>query len=76
MNKWVFMIKNAHSAMDPVEVIYELVKIDDDGEILERDGYLTGCEHGIWERIKEAMSNELFTKVQVNDPQFKAVPWK
>ena len=62
--KWVFMVENSEEAIDPIEVIYRLVKIDDKGNILNKDAYLdlTHCQTGIWKKIGEALKNGLHIK--------------
>lgn len=54
---WHFAVENAPTACDPIEVVYRLVLIQD-GEIQKKDGYITGCDHGIWKRIRQALETE------------------
>ena len=41
---------------DPQEVVYRLVKIDDNGKLLVRDLAIIGGEHGKFGRLREALS--------------------
>jgi len=62
---WVFLVENT-DAVDPMEVIYRLAKVDmGTGEIIERDGYLTGCGSFALERASVALKNDIFTKETV-----------
>lgn len=80
--KWVLMAENYDSrkffndACDPAEVVYRLAKINENGEIKELDGFVTGCQHGWIDRMKEAISNGVYEKHEVypkKEPKYKAV---
>ena len=66
---WVFIVENPN-AIDPLEVIYRLALVDKDHNIIEQDGYFTYCNHGIFDRLKSALQNEVLIKREI-EPRFK-----
>lgn len=66
--RWVFVAVNAETAQDPVEVIYQLTLIDPSGTVVKRDGFITGCEHGAFRRLSDAISNGVYVLEQDKTP--------
>lgn len=83
--KWVLLVTNYDSskppwssgqACDPLEVIYRLCLIDKEGKILRGDGYLTECEHGVLDKLREAVKNGIYERREVKPatgPIYRAV---
>ncbi len=57
--EWRFVVENAHCAQDPCEVHYRLCLVAPDGRILVHDALITGAEHGVWGRIREALDRPM-----------------
>ena len=73
MSEWRIVVENERSAMDPLEVVYRLCLVDGHGKILRRDASITGADHGLWKRLKEAMGKEVLTEKIERQEKIRAV---
>ena len=58
--RWVFAVENRATAVDPIEVRYRLVQLDENDHVLQTDAVLLGGQHGLWARVQEAIDNPVF----------------
>ena len=56
------MIDEPRQYIDPQEVVYKLVEIDENNEVVSEDGFITNCYHGWIERLKEALQNPFYER--------------
>lgn len=68
---WRLCVMNPN-AVDPQEVIYQLVRINKEGKIIDKDAQIFGGEHGKFILLKNAMKKK-FLKLKsksYEDPQW------
>ena len=54
---------------EPTEVVYQLVKVNDSGQVIDRDGTITGCQHGWMSRMREALAGKRRERKLIQKPQ-------
>ncbi len=59
---WVIMIDNPRQYVDPQEVVYNLVEINENNEVVATDGHITMCHHGWIKKLREALDNPFYER--------------